>query len=43
MKKSSAGSAAIAICDHMRDWWFGTKEGEFVSMGVISDDNNYGI
>ena len=23
--------------DHTRDWWFGTKEGEFTSMGVISD------
>jgi len=25
-KLSSAMSAAKAICDHMRDWWFGTKE-----------------
>ena len=23
-KLSSAMSAAKAICDHMRDWWFGT-------------------
>ncbi|KAM7447262.1 malate dehydrogenase [Porites harrisoni] len=40
-KLSSAMSAAKAICDHMRDWWFGT-EGEFVSMGVVSD-GSYGI
>ena len=25
-KLSSAMSAAKAICDHMRDWWFGTAE-----------------
>ena len=25
-KLSSAMSAAKAICDHMRDWWFGTPE-----------------
>lgn len=25
-KLSSAMSAAKAICDHMRDIWFGTKE-----------------
>ncbi|KAF7249306.1 Malate dehydrogenase, cytoplasmic [Varanus komodoensis] len=42
-KLSSAMSAAKAICDHMRDIWFGTPEGEFVSMGVISDGNSYGI
>ena len=24
-KLSSAMSASKAICDHMRDWWFGTK------------------
>jgi len=34
---SSAMSAAKAIGDHTRDWWFGTKEGEFTSMGVMSD------
>lgn len=42
-KLSSAMSAAKAICDHLRDIWFGTREGEFVSMGVISDGNSYGI
>lgn len=41
-KLSSAMSAAKAICDHMRSWWFGTAEGEYVSMGVISD-GSYGI
>ena len=25
-KLSSAMSAAKAICDHMRDWWFGIAE-----------------
>ena len=32
--QSSAGSAAKAVVDHMRDWHFGTPKGEFVSMGV---------
>jgi len=36
-KLSSAMSAAKAICDHMRDWWAGTKDNEWVSMGLISD------
>lgn len=39
---SSAMSAAKAICDHMRDWYFGTPEGEYVSMGVVSD-GSYGV
>jgi len=42
-KLSSAMSAAKATCDHMRDWWFGTPEGEWVSMGVPSDGSLYGI
>ena len=42
-KLSSAMSAAKAICDHMRDIWFGTKEGEFISMGVYAAGNPYGI
>lgn len=33
-KLSSAMSAAKAICDHMRNWWFGTAEVTFTS-GVI--------
>lgn len=36
-KLSSAMSAAKAICDHLRSWWFGTKGDEWVSMGVYSD------
>lgn len=40
-KMSSAMSAAKAACDHMHDWYNGTKSGEFVSMGVISD-GSYG-
>lgn len=43
MKKSSAPSAANAACDHMHDWWVGTKPGEYASMGVISDGNTYGV
>jgi len=40
-KLSSAMSAAKAICDHMRCWWFGTGD-DYVSMGIISD-GSYGI
>lgn len=40
-KMSSAMSAAKAACDHMHDWWNGTKPGEYVSMGVVSD-GSYG-
>ncbi|XP_076314556.1 malate dehydrogenase 1 isoform X2 [Tachypleus tridentatus] len=36
-KLSSAMSAAKAACDHMRDWWNGTAEGQWVSMAVFSD------
>jgi len=41
-KLSSAASAAKAIVDHMRDWIFGTSEGEFISMAVASD-GSYGV
>lgn len=41
-KMSSAMSAAKAAGDHMRDWWMGTKPGEWVSMGVVSD-GSYGV
>jgi malate dehydrogenase len=41
-KLSSAMSAAKAICDHLRDWWCGVPEGQFVSMGV-SSDGSYGV
>jgi len=36
-KLSSAMSAAKAACDHMKDWFQDTKQGEWVSMGVFSD------
>jgi len=41
-KLSSAASAAKAIVDHVHDWVFGTAEGEWVSMGVLSD-GSYGV
>ncbi|CAI2354000.1 unnamed protein product [Caenorhabditis sp. 36 PRJEB53466] len=41
-KLSSAMSAAKAACDHIHDWHFGTKAGQFVSMAVPSD-GSYGI
>ncbi|SOD18900.1 malate dehydrogenase [Nitrosomonas ureae] len=40
--KSSAASAANAIINHMQDWIFGTREGDWVSMGVPSNEC-YGI
>ena len=39
---SSAGSAANAIVDHIRDWILGTVENDWTSMGVISS-GHYGI
>ena len=42
-KASSALSAAVAVRDHMRSWMFGTAEGEFVSMGVLTPENKYGL
>ncbi|KAJ0066994.1 hypothetical protein NL108_006236, partial [Boleophthalmus pectinirostris] len=42
-KLSSAMSAAKAICDHMRELWSGTPQGEFTSMGVYSTGNPYGV
>ncbi len=39
---SSAASAASAAIDHMRDWALGSN-GEWVSMGVYSKGNSYGI
>lgn len=39
---SSAASAASAAVDHMRDWVLGTG-GRWVSMGVYSAGNTYGI
>lgn len=42
-KLSSAMSAAKAIGDHMRDWWCGIASDSWVSMGVLSNGNKYGI
>ncbi len=39
---SSAASAASAAIDHMRDWALGSN-GAWVSMGVYSKGNSYGI
>ena len=39
---SSAASAASSAIDHMRDWALGTNGG-WVSMGVYSAGNSYGI
>ncbi len=39
---SSAASAASAAIDHMASWFFGTDEGEIVSMGVCSN-GEYGV
>jgi malate dehydrogenase len=39
---SSAASAANAAIDHMRDWVYGTREGDWVSMGIPAD-GSYGI
>jgi len=41
--RSSVASAANAICDHMHDWWVGTKPGEWASMAVITEGGPYGI
>jgi malate dehydrogenase len=39
---SSAASAANAAIDHVRDWVRGTREGDWVSMGIAAD-GAYGI
>ncbi len=39
---SSAASAANAAIDHLRDWSLGTRDGDWVSMGIPSD-GSYGI
>jgi len=39
---SSAASAASAAIDHMRTWFQGTAEGDWVSMGIPSD-GSYGV
>lgn len=39
---SSAASAASAAIDHIRDWFRGSAQGDWVSMGIPSD-GSYGI
>jgi malate dehydrogenase len=39
---SSAASAANAAIDHVRDWTFGTPDGDWISM-AISSDGSYGV
>jgi malate dehydrogenase len=39
---SSAASAANAALDHVRDWIRGTREGDWVTMGIATD-GSYGI
>jgi malate dehydrogenase len=39
---SSAASAANAAIDHVRDWVYGTREGDWVTMGVPAD-GSYGV
>ncbi len=41
--QSSAASAARAAVDQMKTWTFGTQPGTWVSMGILSDGNPYGI
>ena len=41
-KKPAVLSGATSISDHLKDWYFGTASGDWVSMGVISD-GSYGI
>ena len=39
---SSAASAASAALDHMRTWFLGSRDGDWVSMGIPAD-GSYGI
>jgi malate dehydrogenase len=39
---SSAASAASAALDHVRTWFQGTAEGDWTSMGIVSD-GSYGV
>ena len=39
---SSAASAASAALDHVRTWFLGTAEGDWTSMGIVSD-GSYGV
>ena len=39
---SSAASAASAAVDHIRTWTYGTSDGDWVSMAILSD-GSYGV
>jgi len=41
-KNPAVLSGATAICDHLKDWYFGTPKDTWVSMGVVSD-GSYGV
>ena len=41
--QSSAASAAKAAVDQIKSWTFGTPPESWVSMGILSDGNPYGI
>jgi len=41
-KKSAVLSGARALVDHLRDWYFGTEDGDWVSIGVVSN-GAYGV
>jgi len=42
-KLSSAASAANAILMHVKDWVLGTPEGDWSSMGIMTDGKTYDI
>jgi len=42
-KGSSVFSAANGAKDHLKSWYLGTPDGEFTSMGIVSDGNPYEI
>ncbi|XP_067877719.1 malate dehydrogenase, cytoplasmic-like isoform X2 [Heterodontus francisci] len=42
-KLSGAMPVASAVCEHLRALWSGTQEGEWISMGVTSNRNCYGV
>lgn len=42
-KRSTVLSGAIAVRDHLRNWYMGTKEGDWVSMAVYMDGKTYDI
>jgi len=42
-KASAALSAARSVIMHMKSWIDGTKPGEMISMGILSDGNRYDV